>query len=77
LVISLPYVDFSKISPAPSLSREEYEIVKGYGDWTCFMQSYGLKAWDFDDIDEGKRILGAMVANDKDEAAEAAKKGKK
>jgi hypothetical protein len=28
------------------------------------MQSYGLKAYDLDDIDEAKAILSAMAANE-------------
>jgi hypothetical protein len=74
----------SDLAAAPPLSREEAAIVKGYGDWSSFMPSYGLKPWNFDDADEGKRILEGMVANDKEDEAEAAraqaqatKKGKK
>jgi hypothetical protein len=44
---------------------KEREIVKkGWGTWTNFMQSYGLKAYDLDDIDEAKAILSAMAANE-------------
>jgi hypothetical protein len=50
--------------------RESSIIVKGYGDWTSFMQSYGLKAWDDGDIGEAKRILEGLVASDKWEEKE-------
>ncbi|TKA57503.1 hypothetical protein B0A53_00734 [Rhodotorula sp. CCFEE 5036] len=49
----------------PPLTPKEREIVKkGRGTWTNFMQSYGLKAYDLDDIDEAKAILSAMAANE-------------
>ncbi|ORY81843.1 hypothetical protein BCR35DRAFT_331596 [Leucosporidium creatinivorum] len=49
---------------APPLSPAERQIVKSYGDWTQFMQSMGLKAYDLDDIEEAKRILESFVAAD-------------
>lgn len=30
------------------------------------MQSFGLKPWERDDAEEGKRILEALVRNDED-----------
>ncbi|KAI9929404.1 hypothetical protein ASPWEDRAFT_184113 [Aspergillus wentii DTO 134E9] len=48
----------------PPLSEAERAIVKSYGGWTQFMQSFGLKPWEQDDADEGKRILAAFVAGD-------------
>ena len=35
------------------------------------MISFGLKPWEFDDIDEGKRILEAFVSEDEEEEANA------
>jgi hypothetical protein len=54
----------------PPLSPEERNIVKSYGGWTQFMHSFGLKPWDFDEIDEGKRILEGFVADDKERKVE-------
>ncbi|ERS94916.1 uncharacterized protein SPSK_10305 [Sporothrix schenckii 1099-18] len=51
----------------PPLTPAERTIVKSYGGWTGFMQSYGLKPWDEADAQEGKQILEAMVdADDKE-----------
>lgn len=55
----------------PPLSPAERAIVKSYGGWTQFMISFGLKPWEFDDIDEGKRILEAFVSEDEEEEANA------
>ena len=32
------------------------------------MHSFGLKPWEFDDVDEGKQILAGFVAQDEEEA---------
>ncbi|KAJ5266978.1 hypothetical protein N7478_009786 [Penicillium angulare] len=48
----------------PPLTPAERAIVKSYGGWTQFMQSYGLKAHDSDDIDEAKSIVSALASND-------------
>lgn len=49
----------------PILTPKEREILKrGWGDWTTFMLSYGLKPFDLDDAEEGKAVLSAMAAND-------------
>ncbi|KAJ5966734.1 hypothetical protein N7501_002982 [Penicillium viridicatum] len=45
----------------PPLTPAERAIVKSYGGWTSFMQSFGLKPWEADDAEEGKRILEAFV----------------
>lgn len=50
----------------PPLTPAERAIVKSYGGWTSFMQSFGLKPWESDDAEEGKRILEAFVQNDED-----------
>ncbi|KAL4803945.1 hypothetical protein BDV18DRAFT_162355 [Aspergillus unguis] len=54
----------SSDSLQPPLSPAERAIVKSYGGWTGFMQSYGLKPWEQDDADEGLRILKALAETD-------------
>ncbi|KAJ5661869.1 uncharacterized protein N7477_009485 [Penicillium maclennaniae] len=51
---------------APPCTPAERAIVKSYGGWTHFMQSFGLKPWKEDDVEEGKRILAAFT-QDQDE----------
>jgi hypothetical protein len=46
----------------PPLTPAERAIVKGYGGWTQFMMSYGLKPWDEDDVEEGKQILAVLAS---------------
>jgi hypothetical protein len=41
--------------------------VKSYGGWTAFLQSFGLKPWESDDAEEGKRILEAFAQQDENE----------
>ncbi|OQD93320.1 hypothetical protein PENSOL_c033G01693 [Penicillium solitum] len=50
----------------PPLTPAERAIVKSYGGWTSFMQSFGLKPWENDDAEEGKRILEAFVRDEGD-----------
>ncbi|KAJ6127811.1 hypothetical protein N7471_009028 [Penicillium samsonianum] len=50
----------------PPLTPAERAIVISYGGWTHFMQSYGLKPWEQDDAEEGKKILEALVQPDED-----------
>ncbi|BGO90189.1 hypothetical protein JCM10020v2_001826 [Rhodotorula toruloides] len=46
----------------PPLTNKERKILKsGFGDWTNFCASYGLKPWDRDDAAEAKAILEAMA----------------
>jgi hypothetical protein len=47
---------------------------KPYGGWTGFMHSHGLKPWDDDDVEEGKRIIEAFKEHDRQDRAEAGKK---
>ncbi|OJJ50772.1 hypothetical protein ASPZODRAFT_126709 [Penicilliopsis zonata CBS 506.65] len=55
----------------PPLTPAERAIVKTYGGWTSFMSSYGLKPWDFDDIDEAKQILTTLAQmDDQDDESE-------
>ena len=44
-------------NPRPTLNS----IYAGCGGWYNFLLSYGLKPWDTDDVDEGKRIAQAML----------------
>lgn len=46
----------------PPLTPDERKVVKEYDNWTHFMQSYELKPWDQDDVDEGKAILEGLAA---------------
>lgn len=48
----------------PPLTPAERAIVQSYGGWTQFMHSFGLKPWDFDDIDEAKQIVASLAAHD-------------
>ncbi|CAK7229694.1 hypothetical protein SEUCBS140593_007333, partial [Sporothrix eucalyptigena] len=51
---------------SPPLTPAEREIVKSFGGWTAFMQCYGLKPYDDDDIQEAKAIVEEMVRQDND-----------
>lgn len=54
--------DFDGILAEPPLTNKERKILKsGFGDWTNFCASYGLKPWDRDDAAEAKAILEAMA----------------
>ncbi|KAL5365789.1 hypothetical protein BJX96DRAFT_180158 [Aspergillus floccosus] len=46
----------------PPLTPAERAIVKGYGGWTMFLASYGLKAWDADDVEEAKQIVAGLAS---------------
>jgi hypothetical protein len=52
----------------PPLSPAERAIVKSYGGWTQFMMSFGLKPWESDDAEEGKRILEAFTWDSEEDA---------
>lgn len=54
--------------PEPPLSPAERKIVKSYGGWTMFMQSFGLKPWNDEDTQEGKQIAASFAAEDEDES---------
>ncbi|KAF7588095.1 hypothetical protein BBP40_006194 [Aspergillus hancockii] len=45
----------------PPLTPAERAIVKSYGGWTYFLMSFGLKPFNKDDAQEGKRILEAFA----------------
>ena len=57
--------DPAKADPViePPLTPAERKIVNSYGGWTQFMHSFGLKPWELDDNDSGKRILESFVKN--------------
>ncbi|OQE36691.1 hypothetical protein PENCOP_c011G04381 [Penicillium coprophilum] len=50
----------------PPLTPAERAIVRSYGGWTYFMLSFGLKPWEDDDSEEGKKILEALARDDED-----------
>jgi len=50
------------------LTDGERQAVKGYGGWTPFTQSYGLKAWKDDDAYIGKQIATGLAAGNAIEA---------
>lgn len=43
------------------LSAAAKDVLKSYGGWTNFMQSYALKPWDGNDAAEGKAILEGLA----------------
>ncbi|KAL4793817.1 hypothetical protein BDV19DRAFT_390798 [Aspergillus venezuelensis] len=45
----------------PPLSPAEREVVRSYGGWMNFLFSYGLKPWDWEDVDEGLAILKGLA----------------
>ncbi|KAK5807022.1 hypothetical protein VI817_001280 [Penicillium citrinum] len=51
----------------PILTPEQRTIVKQYGGWTAFMQCFGLKPWEDDDVQEGLAILRAFATDDDDD----------
>jgi hypothetical protein len=59
-----PYL--SNAPTAPPCTPAERAIVKSYGGWTQFMQCFGLKPWDMDDMEEAKRILVAFTQDEEE-----------
>ena len=47
----------SSASDASSGPKTNYAYTKPYGGMKGFMESYGLKLWDDDDVQEAKAIL--------------------
>lgn len=37
------------------------DIIKCWGSWTNFMQSYGLKPWQPNDVEEANAIIDKMI----------------
>nr|XP_031862180.1 uncharacterized protein CI109_002142 [Kwoniella shandongensis]KAA5529252.1 hypothetical protein CI109_002142 [Kwoniella shandongensis] len=48
----------------PHLSPAAKEVIKSFGGWTAFLQSYGLKPTDDDDAEEGRLIAERMGQED-------------
>ncbi|KAF9886148.1 hypothetical protein FE257_011973 [Aspergillus nanangensis] len=48
----------------PPLTSGEKEIVKSYGGWTPFMQSFALKPSEKEDVQEAKQILEVFLEDD-------------
>ena len=46
------------------MSPAEREVVKSFGGWTAFMQTYGLKVNDSDDAKQGAEIIKRMAQAD-------------
>ncbi|CEL02385.1 hypothetical protein ASPCAL03556 [Aspergillus calidoustus] len=44
------------------LTPAERAIVKSYGGWSQFLFSYGLKPWNTEEAEEGKRILESLAS---------------
>lgn len=58
------------------------DIYRPFGGWPGFMQSYGLKPWNLDDVEEGKQIVEKMKEIDRleweeQQAAKASRGSKK
>ncbi len=47
-------------SSSASAPKSDYQYDKAYGGWHGFMQSYGLKPYDPDDVQEGKDIIAGF-----------------
>ena len=54
-------------SSAGYTPKSDYAYYKAYGGFNNFMHMHGLKSWDHDDIQEGKRIIEAMREADRQE----------
>lgn len=54
----------------PHLSADAKRVVKEYGDWRSFLMTYGLKATDADQAEEGRRIAETMGEHDAEERRE-------
>ena len=52
----------SSSSSSASAPKSDYhwQYYKAYGGWHGFMQSYGLKPYDPDDVQEGKDIIAGF-----------------
>ena len=64
-------------SDAPSGPKTNYEYTKPYGGMQGFMDSYGLKIWNDDDVQEAKAILDGFRKYDAEEATPAAQEADK
>lgn len=50
------------------------EVVKAYGAWTGFMQSFGLKPWEQSDAEEGHQIARQFALNDEQDKKDGERK---
>ena len=57
--------------------KPDSHYTEPYGGMKGFMESYGLKLWNHDDVEEAKSIIDGFRANDAADAAEAAKANNK
>ncbi|KAL4869364.1 hypothetical protein BDV12DRAFT_196416 [Aspergillus spectabilis] len=55
---------FSPSASATPLTPAEREIINGYGGWTMFLASFGLKPWNDEDAKEGLSIVRALARDD-------------
>lgn len=58
------------------MNTAEWKAVKeGWGSWVDFMQSYGLKPYDNDDIKEAREIVKDLTEMDQQQETSAGKNG--
>lgn len=67
--------------PNPSASgtyveKSTYSYYSSFGGWMNFMHSHGLKHYDLDDVEEGKRIVQGFKDQDRYEWEEEQKEKK-
>jgi hypothetical protein len=85
--VTISWIERSCLSPVsnPALQMSQSSSSKkyvepstnsyytSYGGWQNFMHSYGLKPWDLDDVEEGKRIVQAFKDADREQWEEEQK----
>lgn len=55
------------MGPTNTSDRKRNEVIKrNWGSWENFMQSYGLKPWNVDDVEEANSILAALMKNEQE-----------
>ncbi|PHH60868.1 hypothetical protein CDD81_1073 [Ophiocordyceps australis] len=59
----------------PPLNEAERKVCRSFGTWTDFMQCYGLKPYDLDDVAEAKAIISEMVKKDQEASKTATSSG--
>jgi hypothetical protein len=62
----------SSASAEPSKPKTNYAYTKPYGGMKGFMESYGLKLWDHDDVRQAKAMLDEFREMDAAEEADKA-----
>ncbi|KAI0327214.1 hypothetical protein GY45DRAFT_1327915 [Cubamyces sp. BRFM 1775] len=53
--------------------KSDSHYYKSFGGFNNFMHSYGLKPWDYDDVQEGKAIIEGFRKRDRQDWEEAQK----